>query len=268
LTFVTDKKNSKEGTNSAIYAKNPDHIWDGLKELIPAERLYLLHSSNSAKVKFADIARITKEEVEKNFCKTILVEINAFDMMSVWNTIDKIVTNEMDKDTMLSPRDFAVNVTGGTNMMAAAATVAATLIGCRAYYIRDRRVENIKKHTEELPIPPINIIRSLSDSHQRILRVISDSTFEFKNQKYSGVIRNKILQEKLEVRSSTLNSAIKELKKRGYVYTKRGVPVVRTKRFGFDQKSLQIDHILENEMLVGITQLGLIQAKKATYRNE
>ena len=109
----------------SLIGRNPNHIWDGLKELIPAEKLYLLHSPNTPNEKFETIAKKTKKEVEKNFCKTILVKINAFDMMSVWNTIDKIVTDEMNEDTMLSPRDFAVNVTGGTNMMAAAATVAA-----------------------------------------------------------------------------------------------------------------------------------------------
>ena len=116
----------------SLIGKNPEHIWDGLKELIPAERLYLLHSPNTGKIKFADIAKNTKEEVEKKFCKTILKKIDGFDMMFVWNTIDKIVTDEMEADTMLSPNDFAVNVTGGTNMMAAAATVAATLTGCKS----------------------------------------------------------------------------------------------------------------------------------------
>ena len=66
-------------------------------------------------------------------------------MMSVWNTIDKIVTDEMNLDVMLNPRDFAVNVTGGTNMIAAAATIAAILTGCKAYYVYDRRVEKGRK---------------------------------------------------------------------------------------------------------------------------
>ena len=95
----------------SLIGRNPEHLWDGLKELIPVERLYLLHSPNTSKDNFADIAKKAKGEVEKYFCKTILVPINAFDMMSVWNSIDKIVTDEMNSDTMLSPRDFAVNVT-------------------------------------------------------------------------------------------------------------------------------------------------------------
>lgn len=251
----------------SLIGRNPGHIWAGLKELIPSEKLYLLHSANTEKEKFADIARKTKKEVEKNFCETVLIKINAFDMMNVWNIIDKIVIDEMKKDTMLNLRDFAINVTGGTNMMAAAATVAATLTGCRAYYVHDTRIKSgRKKYTEELPIPPINIIRSLSNSYQKILQTISNSIFEFKGQKQEGAIRNKVLQEKLKIRPSTLNSAIKELKKRGYIDTKRGVPIIRTKQKGLDQKPMQIEGIIENEMLVSITQLGLIQAKKATYR--
>jgi DNA-binding transcriptional regulator YhcF (GntR family) len=72
--------------------------------------------------------------------------------------------------------------------------------------------------------------------------------------------------EKLKLRSSTLNSAIKELKRKGYMETKRGVPVIRIKQEGFDHKPVVIEEIMENEMLVSVTQLGLIQSKKATYR--
>jgi hypothetical protein len=249
----------------SLLGRNPEHILDGLKELIPAERLYLLHSPNASGEKFADIARKTKNEIDKFFCHTVLVPINAFDMMSVWNSIDKIVTDEMNQDTMLSPRDFAVNVTGGTNMMAAAATIAATLTGCRAYYVHDRRVEKRKNYVEELPIPPINIIRSLGYTHQKILKAITDSVFEFKGQKQSGVIRSKSLQQKIGIKSSTLNSALKELKRKGYIDTKRGVPRIITKQKDPDQKPIQVEKILENEILVIITQLGSIQAKKASF---
>jgi DNA-binding MarR family transcriptional regulator len=250
----------------SLIGRNPEHIWDGLKEIIPAEKLYLLHTSNTSKDNFVEIAKKTKEEIQKIFCDTILVEVNAFNMMSVWNAIDKIVTDEMNKDAMLSPKDFAVNVTGGTNMMAAAATIAATLTGCKAYYVYDRRIDKgRKKYTEELPIPPINIIRSLSNSHQKILKAISNSIFEYKGTKQNGVIRNKILQKQLNLKTSTLNSAIKQLKQKGYIETKRGVPVIRTKQQGLDQKSVQIEDILENEMLIKITQLGIIQSKKASY---
>ena len=251
----------------SLIGRNPEHIWDGLKELIPAEKLYLLHSSNTPKDNFIEIAKKTKQEIQKNFCDTVLVEINAFDMIVVWNTIDKIVTDEMNKDTMLSPRDFAVNVTGGTNMMAAATTIAATLTGCKAYYVYDRREDKGRKnYVEELPIPPINILRSLSNSHQKILRTISNSIFEFKSKKQIGVIRNKVLQRQLNLRTSTLNSAIKQLKEKGYVETKRKVPVIIRKQIGPDFKSVEMEVVLENEMLVKITQLGLIQSKKETYR--
>ena len=253
----------------SLIGKNPEHILDGLKELIPAEKLYLLHSPNTPKESFGNIAKKIKQQIEKNFCETVLVQINAFDMMNIWNIIDKIVTDEMNMDTFLSPRDFGINVTGGTNMMAAAATVAATLIGCRAYYVHDRRTDKArKKYVEELPIPPINIIRSLGRSHQEILKTIADSSFEFKGDKQMGLVRNKLLQQKLNLKTSTLNSAIKELKKRGYIDTKKGVPVIRTKRSGLDDKPVEYEDVLENEMLVSITQLGLIQAKKATYRDQ
>jgi len=249
----------------SLIGRNPEHLRDGLKEIIPSEKLYLLHSPNTKLEKFTDIAKKTKKEIEKSFCETILVKIDAFDMMSVWNAIDKIVSNEMENDTLLSPRDFAINVTGGTNLMSSAATVAATLTGCRAYYVRHRKMEPGRKHyAEELPIPPINIIRRLSSSHQKILQVLAKGEFEWKGERRKGVMRNKVLQKKLNLRASTLNSAIKELKKKGYVDTETGVPILREKQSSIDNKPVMIEEVLENEMLVKISQLGLIRAKKAS----
>jgi hypothetical protein len=76
------------------------------------------------------------------------------------------------------------------------------------------------------------------------------------------------LQDKLKLKTSTLNSSTKELKKRGYVDTKRGVPIIRIKQKGLDQKPVQVEDIIENEMLVSITHQGLIQAKKEAFRDK
>ena len=145
----------------ALVGRETGHIWNGLKEIIPADKIYLLHSPNTDKDKFADSAKKLKKEIESRFCEAILVKINAFEMMNIFDIIDKIVSDEIKASNYsLDPKDFAVNVTGGTNIMASGATLGAMLTGTKAYYVLDSRVEpKRKKYTEFLPIQQINIIR-------------------------------------------------------------------------------------------------------------
>jgi hypothetical protein len=252
----------------ALVGRETGHIWAGLKEIIPADKLYLLHSPNTEQIKFADSARKLKKEVEKRFCETVLVKINAFEMMNILDVIDKIVSDEIKKsDYSLDTIDFAVGVTGGTNIMASGATLGAMLTGTKAYYVQDSRVgPKRKKYAEFLPIPPINIIRSLSKSHQKILQVLEKGEFVWKGEKQKGTMKNKDLEKKLKMRTSSLNSAIKELVKKRFVETKRGVPVIKYKKGGIDQKAIAVEETLENQMLVKITDLGKIQSKKATMK--
>ena len=252
----------------ALVGKETGQVLPGLKEIIPAEKLYLLHSPNTERIKFADKARQLKKEVEKRFCETILVKIDAFEMMNILETIDRIVSDEIKKSNYsLDTIDFAVNVTGGTNIMAAGATLGAMLTGTKAYYVQDSRIgPKRKKYAEFLPIPPINIIRSLSKTHQKILQTLEKGSFEWKGEKQKGVMKNKDLEKKLNMRTSSLNSAIKELVKKRFVETERGVPVIRYKKGSLDQKPIQVEDVLENQMLVKITDLGNIQARKASMR--
>lgn len=252
----------------ALVGKNSGHLWNGLKEIIPAEKMYLLHSANQDDFKHADEAKKLKKEIEKRFCQTVLVKINPFEMTNIFNTIDEIVSREIkDSDYQLDPFDFAVGVTGGTNIMASGATIGAMLTGTKAYYVHDdRKPPKRKKYTEFLPIPPINIIRTLKNSHLKILQTLEKGVFEFKSEKQIGVMKSKDLERKLNVTTSTLNSALKTLKEKGFIETKRGVPVVKFKQPNPDQKPVEVVEELQNQMLVKITELGKIQAKKASMR--
>ncbi len=252
----------------ALVGNESGHIWNGLKEIIPAEKLYLLHSPNGEVIKFANKARKLKKEVEKTFCETVLVKINAFEMMNIIDVIDKIVSDEIKKSNFsLDTTDFAVGVTGGTNIMASGATLGAMLTGTKAYYVQDSRIKPKRKtYSEFLPIPPLNLIRSLGKSHQKILQVLDKGEFVWKGEVQKGVMKNKKLEEKLKVRTSTLNSAIKQLEKKGYIKTERGVPVIKSIKGDLDNPSVEVESILTNEILVKITDLGRIQAKKASMK--
>lgn len=248
----------------ALVGRNSGHLWNGLKEIIPADKMYLLHSPNQDDFKHLDEAKKLKKEIEKRFCETVLVKINPFEMTNIFNKIDEIVSDEIKKsDYQLYPFDFAVGVTGGTNIMASGATIGAMLTGTKAYYVHDdRKPPKRKRYTEFLPIPPINILRALTKSHLKILQILEKGVFEFKGEKQVGVMKSKDLEKKLKIRTSTLNSSLKTLKEKGFVETKRGVPVVRLKQRSIDEKPVEIIEELQNQMLVKITELGKIQAKK------
>ena len=112
------------------------HVFEGIKEkqFGQPDKLYLLHSPNQKKQpgekrvaasnQFKKIALDIKNQLE-GFVETYLIEINAFDMNSVWDGINKIIKDEFEKDESLTLKDFAINVTGGTNLMAVASTIAA-----------------------------------------------------------------------------------------------------------------------------------------------
>ena len=72
--------------------------------------------------------------------------------------------------------------------------------------------------------------------------------------------------QKLKIRASSLNSAIKKLVEKRFVETERGVPVIKTKRDKIYQKPFEVEEVLTNQMLVKITDLGKIQARKASMR--
>ena len=250
----------------ALVGRESGHIWNGLKEIIPVDKLFLLHSANDDYYKYADEAKKLKKEVEKRFCPTVLVKINPFEMTNISDAIDKIVHDEIkNSNYQLITQDFAVGVTGGTNIMASGATIAAMLTGTKAYYVHDSRKLKRKKYTESLPIPPINIIRSVTKSHQKILQTLEKGIFVYKKEKQQGVMRNTHLRDKLGLRTSTLNSALKTLEEKGYIERQRGVPITQEKS-SIGQKSVKVDTILENEMLVKITALGKYQVKKASMQ--
>ena len=132
--------------------------------------------------------------------------------------------------------------------------------------IKSRIKSNRKTFVEFLPLPPLNVIRSLGKSQLKILQTLEKGEFVWKGETQKGVMRNKDLEKKLKMRTSTLNSAIKELEKKRFVETKRGVPIIKTIKETIDHKGIEVEEILKNQMLVKITDLGRIQAKKAAMK--
>ena len=92
-------------------------------------------------------------------------------MMNILEVIDKIVSDEIKKsDYDLNTIDFAVNVTGGTNIMASGATLAAMLTGTKAYYVQDSRIGPKRKEI-------CRISSNTSNQHYSITKQVSPKDF-------------------------------------------------------------------------------------------
>jgi len=165
------------------------HVYEGIKDkqLGAPDKLYLLHSPNqksksktkSQEGQFKKIAQGVKNKLEP-ICETILVEINAFQMNSVWDAINKIIKEEFENDEMLNLNDFAINVTGGTNLMAVASTIAAGSRGVRAYYVTNKKFkENKPPYVKELTIPNFKTEREINKKLQQLLRVIFEYEYHW-----------------------------------------------------------------------------------------
>lgn len=166
------------------------HVYEGIKDkqLGAPDKLYLLHSPNKKKSgqktkpqegQFKKIAQTIKNKIEP-ICETHLVEINAFEMNSVWDAINKIIKEELENDDWLTLNAFAINVTGGTNLMAVSSTIAAGSRGIRAYYVLNKKFkENKPPYVRELTIPNFKTEWQINESLQQLLRVISEHQFRW-----------------------------------------------------------------------------------------
>jgi len=195
-----------------------EHVEEGLKEIIPVEKVYLLHSKNGKAGEFKGLteAKKLKRYLESHFGPIFLEEINAFEISSIYLKIQEIVKKELKTRDggVLIKSDFAVGITGGTNPMACGAIIGATLEGVDAYYVRNRNFEpNREFYAEKLPLPSKAMILRVQGLQLEILKKLSKGSYEdYKGNVIGGMMNRTKLIEKLDVSPNTLNSAIRVLK--------------------------------------------------------
>lgn len=199
---------------------NSGHIWNGLKEISPATKVYLLHSPNNADFKHATEAKKLKKKIEGSYCPTVLEKINPFEMSNIILKIREIVEKEVEESGIPLIRDnFAVGVTGGTNVMAAGAAFGAMISGTNAYYVQDdRHPPKRERYAELLPIPPLNSLRQPSGLNLKILEILSEESYtDIFEKTTKGMMIKTDLRDKIGVAHSTFNSAIDILEEKGFL---------------------------------------------------
>jgi len=169
----------------ALIGENTGHVKTWLKEESrPIEKLWLIHSKKG-RHDFPKIAKSLEKDLLRSYDNlTIEKKIveDAWTMDPTMDAILKIIKEEEKKDVSLIPQDFAINITGGTNVMGAAALLSATKHGTKAYYVKDSRIKipGVKKYVDELPVPSIGVAK-YNELQLKVLQIIEKSYYEVEN---------------------------------------------------------------------------------------
>ena len=157
--------------------RDTDRIKTGLRRM-SADKVYLLHSPDGARASdgkrndFATIAASLAEDLRAAGYDVSLAEIAPYDLGSMVYTIMGIAKEEMS----VGQAHFMVNISGGTNLMAGAATAASYLLGAEVYYVTaDTDTGVLEDRVVTFPTPVMPDPKRLGKSAIACLECIASS---------------------------------------------------------------------------------------------
>lgn len=187
---------------------HPDFVKTWLKEESRnLTKLWLIHSPDG-KVDFAKKAKKLASELKKSYSE-LKIELkvleDALTIDPVMNAITEIINQEESNDPMLLREEIVINITGGTNVVAAGAMNSANYYQTKCHYVlirQDGDPKN-KRLVREVPIS-VKPKNDLKDSQLKVLKTINDSEYFIPNTPtgldakiIEGYITNKSLLEQL-----------------------------------------------------------------------
>ncbi len=131
------------------------------------DKLYVLTGE-----KYKDSFESVKETLRNFNVEVDSMPVTGFNFQEIVDSINRIYESEKGDGTT-----FSINITGGTNLMAAAACSCAFFIGATIYYVMndDRPV---KEQVVSIPTPKTPDLGSLKEETREILRFILKRTEE------------------------------------------------------------------------------------------
>lgn len=145
------------------HGKDTNHIKKGLRAYNAVDKVYLLTSE-----KFLDNSYKLKEQLIDFGYEVEIRQINAFELRSVVDTITDIARRHKNDR-------LYINITGGTNLMAGAATSTAFFIGATAYYVMEgnNNKDPVSTQVKELPIPTQPLYVEIKGKKRDILEALN-----------------------------------------------------------------------------------------------
>ncbi len=182
-----------------------EHIKQGLQGHSGVDEVHLLSSD-----RFLETSHELANELVAFGYNVEVHEISAFELRSVVDTIVTIAKKHPDEE-------IYVNITGGTNLMAGAATSSAFFIGANPYYVLEPQAdESIEELIVSLPAPTQPLTFDLNDSQREVLEQLGrwDATGK------RGIIGREV-GDKLSISAQNVSYHVGELEEKGLVTTNR-----------------------------------------------
>ena len=139
-----------------------------------------------------------------------VIFVSGFDFQEIVNAIYYIYEKENNKDAV-----FSINITGGTNLMAAASCSCAFFIGATIYYVL-RGDGPVKEQVIKIPTPKTPNTAALKQETRDILRFILDET------RVGHPVTTSSLMDRFNRTKQSLNHQIKILRDEGLIENSMG----------------------------------------------
>jgi len=202
--------------------------------------LWLIHSKKG-EIDFVKIAKKLASDLKSAYprLKIKLKTIDsAFEIDPTMDAISEIIHKEMDDGNALTSKEFTLNITGGTNVMAAATMISATWHNTKAHYVLEPQKNDPadRQYVLDLPVKSRGIAK-MKENQLNTLKIINDSNYYIENTPEGiepEIIKGSItrqnlldkvndLKEKKKTNKQTsktkvrLEYIVKELEKSGYI---------------------------------------------------
>lgn len=180
------------------------HIKRGLQAYGSADSVRLLTSE-----KFQSVGNELAEELIEFGYNVEIDLIDAFDLRDVVDTVVSVARENPDQE-------IYVNITGGTNLMAGAATASAFFIGATPYYVLEPQTgeESVDELVKKLPSPTQPLTFEIEGLQLNVLQTLG----EWAEEGRRGVILREIGEE-LGESSQKISYHISQLEAKGLVET-------------------------------------------------
>ncbi len=178
-----------------------------------------------------------KDFIENGMAKVNIVIVNGFDFNEIIQNIYRIYYEEHGRNVT-----FSINITGGTNLMAAAACSSAYFIGATIYYVSWDDSKSLAEQLITIPTPHTPNLDSLKPLTKDILKFIHGEINE------GRIVTNAIISDHFGMGKQNIAYHIKRLKSEGLVEQERGV------------RSAAGDKLLNNLVSVKLTDQGKLIA--------
>ncbi len=152
----------------ANIGEHPEPVKNGIRGIGNIDAIFLLYSS-----KFERQAQETRRGFIEQGYRCDIIKIGGFDFQEIVDRIYSIYDEAYDRHAQ-----YSINITGGTNLMAAAACSTAFFTGAKIYYIMydpENPDAPISERIVEVPTPKIPDVKHLKDHEKSIMRILNTS---------------------------------------------------------------------------------------------